>query len=102
MEDHPHLRGEYCVKAVLTQAEPGSPPLAWGIPKSTWARTKTERITPTCVGNTQCFLDDDADAKDHPHLRGEYTLVNDDGTLIAGSPPLAWGIHNQLPVQTVN
>ena len=32
----------------------------------------TERITPTCVGNTSLKLSNFYRDWDHPHLRGEY------------------------------
>ena len=51
------------------------------------------RITPTCVGNTLSYIKEHEVLEDHPHLRGEYFFVRKNGGLKMGSPPLAWGIH---------
>ena len=71
----------------------GSPPLAWGIPVCVFDISQTERITPTCVGNTSRKEKIKKLLKDHPHLRGEYSpgLLLKNG--VKGSPPLAWGIQ---------
>ncbi len=52
LRDHPHLRGEYFnfASELLTG----------------------DRITPTCVGNTEGISPGSNYNKDHPHLRGEY------------------------------
>ena len=50
--DHPHLRGEYIGKTLLTASCQGSPPLAWGILRKGPANVTDNGITPTCVGNT--------------------------------------------------
>ena len=71
----------------------GSPPLAWGIPVCVFDISQTERITPTCVGNTSRPQQGCARVKDHPHLRGEYVTIGPTWATIEGSPPLAWGIH---------
>ena len=94
-EDHPHLRGEYLFLLQVLSAGRGSPPLAWGILVKNWQDEAQERITPTCVGNTCRKNLQTFPAEDHPHLRGEYLEKYGYLTRKPGSPPLAWGIHNE-------
>ena len=91
--DHPHLRGEYPLALRRTLRFPGSPPLAWGIPENIDVVRQIDRITPTCVGNTHRLTMQTVVHKDHPHLRGEYKNIKKACQRLAGSPPLAWGIH---------
>ena len=49
-------------------------------------------ITPTYVGNTTWSTKNTKELKDHPHLRGEYTVTWLDDCLAWGSPPPTWGI----------
>ena len=72
--DHPHLRGEYRDSVPIRFNSPGSPPLAWGILIGLVRLAMITRITPTCVGNTQCRSKFRSSVWDHPHLRGEYRL----------------------------
>ena len=51
-EDHPRLRGEYCVHQVRESRSPGSPPLARGIHHDRKTDRLDNRITPACAGNT--------------------------------------------------
>ncbi|RZM16724.1 hypothetical protein LDELB18P1_0769 [Lactobacillus delbrueckii] len=91
-KDHPHLRGEYTTQSRSKPQTPGSPPLAWGIRTFQKRLGNEERITPTCVGNTKVFYQDNDVGKDHPHLRGEYLVRCLTMVETKGSPPLAWGI----------
>ena len=52
------------------------------------------RFTPTCVGNTSTSRVDDCLVPVHPHMRGEYQNDGKGFSIISGSPPHAWGIHN--------
>ena len=65
----------------------------WGIRKICWAIRLQQRITPTCVGNTQLFVEYLGTVQDHPHMCGEYLLIVVQLSLISGSPPHVWGIH---------
>ena len=51
-QDHPHMCGEYWRWRKYIWGGLGSPPHVWGIPRYISARFKSNRITPTCVGNT--------------------------------------------------
>ena len=70
--DHPHLRGEYIAFGIFAVYPLGSPPLAWGILFVSPIYALSDRITPTCVGNTGRSQDRCVLLRDHPHLRGEY------------------------------
>ena len=72
--DHPRLRGEYDVYVMLMQIRMGSPPLARGIRFSTASRHSSTGITPACAGNTSPLLFHAFHRRDHPRLRGEYSV----------------------------
>ncbi len=66
------MRGEYGLVYRLIRGSSGSPPHAWGIRKELGGNYERDRITPTCVGNTQRGVQESERKKDHPHMRGEY------------------------------
>ncbi len=86
------MRGEYSVEAANHLTDEGSPPLAWGILIGEGDHTEFVGITPTCVGNTKQTLRSRLEFRDHPHLRGEYSVTTIKYKEEMGSPPLAWGI----------
>ena len=47
----------------------------WGILDSPEEFCKSERITPTRVGNTFAYTNHDEGAEDHPHPCGEYVFT---------------------------
>ena len=71
-QDHPRLRGEYTVGALLIPSSLGSPPLARGILKFIESEMNVRRITPACAGNTSISVHSHTHQGDHPRLRGEY------------------------------
>ncbi len=89
---HPHLRGEYRRRYRGRRYRHGSPPPAWGIRGDLLTLLPLPRFTPTCVGNTQPSLWNQCDRPVHPHLRGEYRVVEVHLYVGVGSPPPAWGI----------
>ena len=50
--DHPHVRGEHFKIPYRDQGYVGSSPRAWGTPEMIHRVKKSQRIIPTCVGNT--------------------------------------------------
>ena len=94
-EDHPRLRGEYCVHQVRESRSPGSPPLARGIHHDRKTDRLDNRITPACAGNTYFPVFWLTARKDHPRLRGEYYRVLQLADALEGSPPLARGIQQE-------
>ncbi len=91
-QDHPRLRGEYTVGALLIPSSLGSPPLARGILKFIESEMNVRRITPACAGNTYQRSPERSVLRDHPRLRGEYEQKSQGERLAKGSPPLARGI----------
>ena len=71
-EDHPRLRGEYPLNAVVAAFFAGSPPLARGILNGYHERSARLGITPACAGNTHIARTAGRTFEDHPRLRGEY------------------------------
>ena len=51
-EDHPRLRGEYRSAHLMRSAQPGSSPLARGVPIDGCNRCIRSRIIPACAGST--------------------------------------------------
>ena len=51
--------------------------------------------TPTCVGNNLSLHDFASLIRKHPHMCGEYQLVNRCGLVVKGTPPHVWGILDQ-------
>ena len=91
--DHPRLRGEYEVHQTVIWLRRGSPPLARGVQTTRQAWDNVFRITPACAGSTlQNHLHFQIH-RDHPRLRGEYYCVLHIDCELAGSPPLARGVH---------
>ena len=91
-EDHPRLRGEYCLSNHPVRTIQGSPPLARGIRMILNARHNRLRITPACAGNTIKKRHCPTAPGDHPRLRGEYQQRVWNSMTRSGSPPLARGI----------
>ena len=90
--DHPRLRGEYFLSIPINGINGGSPPLARGIPYIWTARHDLSGITPACAGNTSRPSFCSGGKRDHPRLRGEYSLIGPNSWERLGSPPLARGI----------
>ena len=89
--DHPRLRGE---KELLSQIKlfcQGSPPLARGKVIFLLSLLFLWGITPACAGKSSggyTLFDVNGD---HPRLRGEKNLLEDNYSREGGSPPLARG-----------
>ena len=90
---HPHVRGEYSSRGVVTATPSGSPPRAWGILRGLGSDERRSRFTPTCVGNTIRPTFPAARVAVHPHVRGEYPSDLAERRIEDGSPPRAWGIR---------
>ena len=75
----------------------GSPPRAWGRPRSAIRATRPAWFTPTCVGTAhQRFTRRSANSV-HPHVRGDGFTVTCRNQGVDGSPPRAWG--RQVAIQ---
>ncbi len=79
----------------------GSPPHAWGRLGSCSLNPSTHRFTPTCVGKTSTPFINAYLFSVHPHMRGEDVGSRHCCSMNIGSPPHAWGRHQQhLPTST--
>ena len=92
MEDHPRLSGEYSINDRLMTCNLGSSPLARGVLGPTDLPCSHRRIIPACAGSTRNSYCTDCSNRDHPRLRGEYTLTLIEYYFSCGSSPLARGV----------
>ena len=99
-QDHPRLRGEYTVGALLIPSSLGSPPLARGIRIACILLPLYIGITPARAGNTTVNSPLCKGRRDHPRSRGEYVFVSILAVCGLGSPPLARGIPLLGPLRT--
>ena len=76
---HPHVRGEYPRYAAIMRRQFGSSPRAWGILNVGIIGKKRQRFIPTCVGNTSCQGSIVTVISVHPHVRGEYCNLKNEG-----------------------
>ena len=74
-------------------AAEGSSPLARGLPVRAALVRRREGIIPARAGFTVRVSDDDSMRTDHPRSRGVYTVNIYCNIIIAGSSPLARGLH---------
>ena len=88
---HPHVRGEHGVAAIRALVLGGSPPRAWGTRRTVLLQHRSNRFTPTCVGNTRSLHLSSALLSVHPHVRGEHQAQPVTQAALYGSPPRAWG-----------
>ena len=87
------MRGEYAYLAPSGSSWEGSPPLARGVLCHCSSEFFIGRITPACAGSTRNISIKTLITKDHPRLRGEYSLPSTKFSFKMGSPPLARGVH---------
>ncbi len=88
---HPHARGEHRRGQILTRADCGSSPRAWGTPICSRRVCLNRRFIPTRVGNTPDFPPKYGYGAVHPHARGEHGDWLEYCMTINGSSPRAWG-----------
>ena len=99
--DHPRLRGEKAVCAVLHLYSWGSPPLTRGKDSDTPQGGLENGITPAYAGKSHDQKKWYADGRDHPRLRGEKVFFAVVLQLLIGSPPLTRGKGAILPLERV-
>lgn len=101
MEDHPRLSGEYSINDRLMTCNLGSSPLARGVLGPTDLPCSHRRIIPACAGSTRNSYCTDCSNRDHPRLRGEYTLTLIEYYFSCGSSPLARGVLRLISIVRV-
>ncbi len=94
---HPHVRGEYLIGIFVPFNADGSSPRAWGIRHKKNIENLSVWFIPTCVGNTKTKILYYFLKLVHPHVRGEYFIINSRGQYGSGSSPRAWGIPVLMP-----
>ena len=89
--DHPRLRGEQHWRNCAEGNAGGSPPLARGTAAARLRKSRPQRITPACAGNSKAPAKRRNVGGDHPRLRGEQEYAGREKPVAEGSPPLARG-----------
>ena len=92
-KDHLHIRGEYNQSTTCRRWARGSPPHTWRIPSAGCANFFIIGITSTYVENTETGGRNNALARDHLHIRGEYSRAVTSLKMNGGSPPHTWRIR---------
>ncbi len=95
--DHPHGRGDGPRWLRSWSWHSGSPPRAWGRHDEPRVRAPARRITPTGVGTARRQKLGPPSRTDHPHGRGDGGSIMHGVAHCWGSPPRAWGRHEQTP-----
>jgi len=98
--DHPHVRGEHVVQTQHCHATAGPSPRAWGARGHELPARVPNRTIPTCVGSTGEDRSGADHKPDHPHVRGEHTLLACWRILAPGPSPRAWGAPAPHPPPT--
>ena len=92
-EKHPHVRGED-ISDLSTSGNHGeTPPRAWGRLQQAFGHGQRCRNTPTCVGKTCHWRQQEGPDQKHPHVRGEDAYPQTLSQKAAETPPRAWGRH---------
>ena len=111
--NHPHICGEYgrLPSGILPVSETsphtwgildgrqrrhtpaGTIPTMWGIRRSLADISTGDGTIPTCVGNTIQGLRAEAQAENHPHMCGEYSLYQWYWSRRSEPSPHVWGIQ---------
>ena len=73
----------------------GSSPRVWGILPEFFFCYTLIRFIPTCVGNTSGSDSPLNRTPVHPHVCGEYWLLQNQAIDLGGSSPRVWGIRSQ-------
>ncbi len=90
---HPHARGEHTQLVLLIAGAYGPPPRAWGTRLRHRGGGRSQRSTPTRVGNTRHAGERPPGGAVHPHARGEHVAQRLADAWNSGPPPRAWGTH---------
>ena len=93
--DHPRSRGVYPSRAPNRILDPGSSPLARGLPDAQVIEIAVHRIIPARAGFTGRLTRPRPSGADHPRSRGVYENFEVERRIVFGSSPLARGL---LPV----
>ena len=93
--DHPRLRGEHPLVAMLANLPKGSPPPTRGTHHLSPFINSSFGITPAYAGNTLYTSIVFYFSEDHPRLRGEHAMEKLKSSFDVGSPPPTRGTHKE-------
>ena len=85
--------GEYKLIGMSKVIFEGSPPHVWRIQFAYIRRWSDDRITSTCVENTDSIKAKNYKKQDHLHMCGEYCTLVMSIDKNEGSPPHVWRIR---------
>ena len=91
--DHPRSRGVYCRACRRVRVRTGSSPLARGLPAEHFDISAATGIIPARAGFTFVLQSSSVHEQDHPRSRGVYASLAAAACALAGSSPLARGLH---------
>ena len=97
VRDHPRSRGVYMLWRPSARSRTGSSPLTRGLQVRTTTMSHSARIIPARAGFTRPPRRSCDHAQDHPRSRGVYPMTPRAGGTLAGSSPLARGLHQHPP-----
>ena len=89
--DHPRVRGEKSQRTSSGFFVMGSPPRARGEVAAVNGAQHGKGITPACAGRSHPSGGRCSPEKDHPRVRGEKKVWDEDSCMLVGSPPRARG-----------
>ncbi len=89
--DHPHARGENSITPTPAGSLSGPSPRAWGEHPREIRAQSFSRTIPTRVGRTEGLTVFVFVFRDHPHARGENSLLSFCRLGLSGPSPRAWG-----------
>ena len=92
--DHPRIRGEHVFDNPGKDNVPGSSPHTRGAPEARGAGSATTRIIPAYAGSTVDTMTMSVRSRDHPRIRGEHVVAEDDAGLAGGIIPAYAGSTN--------
>ena len=95
--DHPRSRGVYLRAVGYLALSLGSSPLARGLRRDQDEHVRRPGIIPARAGFTRPDSSSGPRCWDHPRSRGVYPMTPRAGGTLAGSSPLARGLHQHPP-----
>ncbi len=97
MSVHPHVRGDYGIGRGDGGRVGGPSPRAWGLLRNLDGAKGTQRSIPTCVGTTIWHMGRKQSRPVHPHVRGDYWVLDVVRARATGPSPRAWGLLPARP-----
>ena len=89
--EHPHGRGEKEPRGEFEEVGDGTSPRAWGEGSGGRNTRVSKRNIPTGVGRRRPPSSQTARSSEHPHGRGEKSLLDSTFARSTGTSPRAWG-----------